>query len=89
MPQATGRADATRAVVFAPLDGAGRAELVEQRLTDAIVAGVLARRRAPAERVRARPQPRRRLVTAREALRGAARQGPRAAPGADATAAAS
>ena len=41
MPQATGRADATRAVVFSPLDGAGRAELVEQRLTDAIVAGVL------------------------------------------------
>ena len=41
MPQATGRADATRAVVFSPLEGAGRAELVEQRLTDAIVAGVL------------------------------------------------
>ena len=37
MPQATGRADATRAVVFSPLDGAGRAELVEQRLTDALV----------------------------------------------------
>ena len=33
--------DATRAVVFSPLDGTGRAELVEQRLTDAIVAGVL------------------------------------------------
>src|ERR671912_399246 len=38
MPQATGRADATRAVVFSPLEGAGRAELVEQRITDAIVA---------------------------------------------------
>src|SRR5215204_5980461 len=41
MPQATGRADAARAVIFSPLEGAGRAELVEQRLTDAIVAGVL------------------------------------------------
>ncbi|MEZ3160786.1 GntR family transcriptional regulator [Microbacterium sp. BWT-B31] len=41
MPHAAGRIDATRAVVFAPLDGAGRAELVEQRLTDAIVSGVL------------------------------------------------
>ncbi|ANJ28488.1 FadR/GntR family transcriptional regulator [Agromyces aureus] len=41
MPHAAGRTDATRAVVFAPLEGAGRAELVEQRITDAIVAGVL------------------------------------------------
>ena len=41
MPQATARTDATRAVVFSPLDAAGRAELVEQRLADAIVAGVL------------------------------------------------
>jgi DNA-binding FadR family transcriptional regulator len=41
MPHATGRVDAPRAVVFAPLEGAGRAELVEQRLTDAIVSGVL------------------------------------------------
>lgn len=41
MPHATGRVDAARAVVFAPLDGSGRAELVEQRLTDAIVSGVL------------------------------------------------
>lgn len=40
MPHATGR-DPARAVVFAPLDGSGRAELVEQRLTDAIVSGVL------------------------------------------------
>ena len=41
MPNATTRADAARAVIFSPLEGAGRAELVEQRLTDAIVAGVL------------------------------------------------
>ncbi|KRB36909.1 FadR/GntR family transcriptional regulator [Microbacterium sp. Root180] len=41
MPHATGRVDAARAVVFSPLDGTGRAELVEQRLTDAIVSGVL------------------------------------------------
>jgi DNA-binding FadR family transcriptional regulator len=41
MPHATARADAARAVIFSPLEGAGRAELVEQRLTDAIVAGVL------------------------------------------------
>jgi DNA-binding FadR family transcriptional regulator len=41
MPHATGRVDAARAVVFAPLEEMGRAELVEQRLTDAIVSGVL------------------------------------------------
>ncbi|MGR0318740.1 FadR/GntR family transcriptional regulator [Agromyces sp. ZXT2-3] len=41
MPHATARADAARAVVFSPLEGAGRAELVEQRLTDAIASGVL------------------------------------------------
>jgi DNA-binding FadR family transcriptional regulator len=41
MPQATARADPARAVIFSPLEGAGRAELVEQRLTDAIVSGVL------------------------------------------------
>ncbi len=41
MPNASTRADAARAVIFSPLEGAGRAELVEQRLTDAIVAGVL------------------------------------------------
>ena len=54
-----------------PLDGAGRAELVEQRLTDAIVARRAARRRAPAERVRARAQSRRRR---RHRARGAARR---------------
>ena len=38
MPHATRNRDATHAVVFSPLDATGRAELVEQRLTDAIVA---------------------------------------------------
>lgn len=41
MPHATGRVDSARAVVFAPLDANGRAELVAQRLTDAIVSGIL------------------------------------------------
>lgn len=41
MPHATGHVDAARSAVFAPLDGTGRAELVEQRLTDAIVSGML------------------------------------------------
>jgi DNA-binding FadR family transcriptional regulator len=68
MPQATGRADATRAVVFSPLDGAGRAELVEQRLTDAIVAGVLHDgERLPSESELARSLGVA-VVTAREAL---------------------
>ncbi|WP_395245052.1 FadR/GntR family transcriptional regulator [Agromyces sp. MMS24-K17] len=70
MPHATGRADATRAVVFAPLDGAGRAELVEQRLTDAIVAGVLRDgERLPSESDLAKSLGVA-LVTAREALLG-------------------
>ncbi|MET0715271.1 MAG: FCD domain-containing protein [Mycetocola sp.] len=42
MPRSTRSSTLTRAAVFAPLGGAGRAELVEQRLTDAIVLGVLA-----------------------------------------------
>ncbi|WP_164863697.1 FadR/GntR family transcriptional regulator [Agromyces sp. LHK192] len=68
MPQATGRADATRAVVFSPLDGAGRAALVEQRLTDAIVAGVLRDgERLPSESDLARSLGVA-VVTAREAL---------------------
>ena len=54
MPQATGRTDATRAVVFSPLDGAGRAELVEQRTHRRDRRGRAPRRRAPAERVGAR-----------------------------------
>jgi DNA-binding FadR family transcriptional regulator len=41
MPQSVRTMSATRAVVFAPLAGAGRAELVTQRLTDAIILGVL------------------------------------------------
>ena len=38
MPHATARADAAHAVVFSPLEGAGRAELVEQRLAGATAA---------------------------------------------------
>lgn len=41
MPQSIRTTSAARAVVFAPLEGAGRAELVTQRLTDAIILGVL------------------------------------------------
>ncbi|MDQ0893970.1 FadR/GntR family transcriptional regulator [Agromyces ramosus] len=68
MPQATGRADAARAVVFSPLEGAGRAELVEQRITDAIVAGVLRDgERLPSESDLARSLGVA-VVTAREAL---------------------
>src|ERR687898_1915107 len=70
MPQATGRADAQRAVVFSPLDGTGRAELVEQRLTDAIVSGVLRDgERLPSESELSRSLGVA-LVTAREALEG-------------------
>jgi DNA-binding FadR family transcriptional regulator len=68
MPQSTSRSDATRAVVFSPLEGAGRAELVEQRLTDAIVAGVLRDgERLPSESELARSLGVA-VVTAREAL---------------------
>jgi DNA-binding FadR family transcriptional regulator len=70
MPHATGRVDAARAVVFAPLDGTGRAELVEQRLTDAIVSGVLRDgERLPSESDLARSLGVA-VVTAREALEG-------------------
>src|SRR6188472_2864774 len=70
MPHATGRVDAARAVVFAPLDGTGRAELVEQRLTDAIVSGVLRDgERLPSESELSRSLGVA-LVTAREALEG-------------------
>jgi DNA-binding FadR family transcriptional regulator len=41
MPRSTGQRDAHRSVVFAPLDGTGRAELVARRLSDAIVSGLL------------------------------------------------
>ncbi|MEI5583508.1 MULTISPECIES: FadR/GntR family transcriptional regulator [unclassified Agromyces] len=68
MPHATARADAARAVIFSPLEGAGRAELVEQRLTDAIVSGVL----HDGERLPSEADLAKRLgvalVTAREAL---------------------
>lgn len=68
MPQATGHVDAALAVVFSPLDGAGRAELVEQRLTDAIVSGVLRDgERLPSESDLSRSLGVA-LVTAREAL---------------------
>ncbi|QIG39057.1 FadR family transcriptional regulator [Microbacterium sp. 4R-513] len=70
MPHATGRVDAAHAVVFAPLDGAGRAELVEQRLTDAIVSGVLRDgEKLPSESELSRSLGVA-LVTAREALEG-------------------
>jgi DNA-binding FadR family transcriptional regulator len=70
MPQATGSMDATRAVVFSPLDATGRAELVEQRLTDAIVAGVLRDgERLPSESELAKSLGVA-VVTAREALEG-------------------
>jgi len=42
MPRLIRPSTLTRSAVFAPLGGAGRAGLVEQRLTDAIVLGVLA-----------------------------------------------
>jgi DNA-binding FadR family transcriptional regulator len=56
------------AVVFAPLEGAGRAELVEKRLTDAIVLGLL----ADGEKLPSESEMAKRFgvatVTAREAL---------------------
>lgn len=68
MPQSIRAATTAGAVVFAPLAGEGRAELVERRLTDAIVLGLLADgERLPSETAMAK-----RLgvatVTAREAL---------------------
>ncbi|GAA5036508.1 FadR/GntR family transcriptional regulator [Microbacterium fluvii] len=70
MPHATGRVDAARAVVFSPLEDLGRAELVEQRLTDAIVSGVLRDgERLPSETELARSLGVA-VVTAREALEG-------------------
>jgi DNA-binding FadR family transcriptional regulator len=70
MPNATGHQDAARSVVFAPLDGTGRAELVEQRLTDAIVSGLLRDgERLPSESELSRSLGVA-LVTAREALEG-------------------
>ena len=75
MPNATGHQDAARSVVFAPLDGTGRAELVEQRLTDAIVSGVLRDgERLPSESELSRSLGVA-LVTAREALEGMRERG--------------
>ncbi|SDN89888.1 DNA-binding transcriptional regulator, FadR family [Cryobacterium flavum] len=68
MPQSIRAGSGTRAAIFAPLDGAGRAELVLQRLTDAIVLGVL----HDGERLPSEAELARQLgvatVTAREAL---------------------
>lgn len=68
MPQSIRAGSGTRAAVFAPLDGAGRAELVLQRLTNAIVLGVL----QDGERLPSEAELARQLgvatVTAREAL---------------------
>ncbi|HEV7811712.1 MAG TPA: GntR family transcriptional regulator [Leifsonia sp.] len=68
MPQSTRARSAARAAVFAPLDGAGRAEVVERRLSDAILLGLL----APGERLPSEADLSRQFnvatVTAREAL---------------------
>ncbi len=68
MPQSIRSTTAAKAAVFAPLGGAGRAELVEQRLTDAIVLGLLTHgERLPSETQMAK-QFGVATVTAREAL---------------------
>jgi DNA-binding FadR family transcriptional regulator len=68
MPQSIRSTTAARAAVFAPLGAAGRAELVEQRLTDAIELGLLSHgERLPSESQMAR-QFGVATVTAREAL---------------------
>jgi DNA-binding FadR family transcriptional regulator len=68
MPQSIRPTSAARAAVFAPLDGTGRAELVERRLTDAIVLGII----GSGERLPSETEMARRFgvatVTAREAL---------------------
>jgi len=68
MPRSIRSATAARAAVFAPLVAAGRAELVEQRLTNAIELGLLSHgERLPSESEMAR-QFGVATVTAREAL---------------------
>lgn len=68
MPQSIRPTSAARSAVFTPLAGGGRAELVEQRLTDAIVLGLLSHgERLPSESEMAR-QFGVATVTAREAL---------------------
>jgi DNA-binding FadR family transcriptional regulator len=68
MPQSIRSTTAARAAVFAPVGGAGRAELVAQRLTDAIALGLL----GDGERLPSETEMARRFgvatVTAREAL---------------------
>jgi DNA-binding FadR family transcriptional regulator len=68
VPQSIRTSTSAGAVVFAPLEGAGRAELVERRLTDAIVLGLL----ADGERLPSESEMAKRFgvatVTAREAL---------------------
>lgn len=68
MPQSIRTSTSAGAVVFAPLDGAGRAELVERRLTDAIILGLL----VDGERLPSETEMAKRFgvatVTAREAL---------------------
>jgi len=68
LPRSTGHRDAHRSVVFAPLDGTGRAELVARRLSDAIVSGLLRDgEKLPSEADLSRTMGVA-LVTAREAL---------------------
>jgi len=68
MPQSIRSTSAARAAVFAPLAGGGRAELVTQRLTDAIELGLLTHgEKLPSEAEMAR-QFGVATVTAREAL---------------------
>ncbi|WP_394686241.1 FadR/GntR family transcriptional regulator [uncultured Microbacterium sp.] len=75
MPHSTDGGDHARSVVFAPIEPAGRAELVEQRLTDAIVSGMLRDgERLPSESELSRSLGVA-LVTAREALEGMRNRG--------------
>ena len=68
MPQSIRSGTGARAAIFAPLEGAGKAELVTRRLTDAIVLGILrSGERLPSESDLAR-QLGVAIVTAREAL---------------------
>lgn len=75
MPQSIRSTTAARAAVFAPLAGGGRAELVAQRLTDAIELGLLSHgEKLPSEAEMAR-QFGVATVTAREALESLREQG--------------
>jgi DNA-binding FadR family transcriptional regulator len=75
MPQSIRTGSVTRAAIFAPLGGAGRAELVTPRLADAILLGVLRNgERLPTELTLAK-QFGVATVTAREALESLREQG--------------